>query len=257
MAEKGLFKSCDAAMMFHPNNRTMVLRGGLASLHMTFRYHGKASHAAAAPEKGISALDAVLQLFFGINQLRQFAPQGHRIHGIITHGGAAPNIVPEFAEAEFIVRAASRRELLGFKEKVLAVAESAALATGARMEVEEGIVYAERNENPSLSRAFADNLTRLGVKVDPPAKGIGSSDMGNVGEVCPAIHPYVKISDESAPTHSSAFAEAAKSPAGREGMLQAAKALAMTALDLFYDRSLLARAKEDFNRYRAETGSPG
>ena len=136
--------------------------------------------------------------------------------------------------------------------KVLAIAESAALATGARWEVEEGIVYAERNENPSLSRAFADNLTRLGVRVDPPAKGIGLSDMGNAGEVCPAIHPYVKISDESTSTHSSAFAEAAKSPAGREGMLQAAKALDMTALDLFYDGSLLQKVKEDFARYRAE-----
>jgi amidohydrolase len=255
LVEKGLFDSCDAAMVCHPNNRTMVLRGGLASGHMIFRYHGKASHAAAAPEKGISALDAVLQLFFGINQLRQFAPQGHRIHGIITQGGVAPNIVPEFAEAEFIVRAANRRDLLGLKKKVLAIAESAALATGARLEVEEGIIYAERNENPSLSRAFADNLTRLGVRVDPPAKGIGSSDMGNVGEVCPAIHPYVKISDESTSTHSGAFAEAAKSPAGREGMLQAAKALAMTALDLFYDGSLLSRAKEEFVRYREEIES--
>jgi amidohydrolase len=253
LVEKGLFKSCDAAMICHPNNRTTVLRGGLASVHIIFRFYGQASHAAAAPEKGISALDAVLQLFFGINQLRQFAPQGHRVHGIITQGGVAPNIVPEFAEAEFIVRAASRRDLLGFKKKVLAVAESAALATGARWEFEEGTTYAERNENPSLSRAFADNLTFLGVRVDPPAKGIGSSDMGNVGEVCPSIHPYVKISDESASTHSSAFAEAAKSPAGKEGMLQAAKALAMTALDLFYDESLLPKVMEDFIRYREET----
>ena len=252
LVEKGLFESCDAAMLCHPNNRTMVLRGGLASVHIIFRYYGKASHAAAAPEKGISTLDAVLQLFFGINQLRQFAPQGHRIHGIITQGGVAPNIVPEFAEAEFIVRATNRRDLLGLKKKVLAAAESAALAAGARWEFEEGITYAERNENPSLSHAFAANLTRLGVTIDPPAEGIGSSDMGNVGEVCPAIHPYMKISDESTSTHSGAFAEAAKSEAGREGMLQAAKALAMTALDLFYDESLLPRIKEDFVRYRAE-----
>ena len=112
LAEKGFFDSCDAAMMFHPNNRTMVLRGGLASVHIIFRYHGKASHAAAAPEKGISALDAVLHLFFGVNQLRQFAPQGYRIHGVITQGGAAPNIVPEFAEAEFIVRATNRSHLV-------------------------------------------------------------------------------------------------------------------------------------------------
>ena len=252
LAEKGFFSSCDAAMMCHPNNRTMVLRGGLASVHIFFRYYGKASHAAAAPEKGISALDALLQLFFGINQLRQFAPEGYRIHGIITRGGVAPNIVPDFAEAEFIVRARNRRQLLGLKKKVMAIAESAALANGARMEFEEGITYAERNENPALSRAFSSNLVRLGVRVDPPAKGIGSSDMGNVGEVCPAIHPYVKIADESVSTHSAAFAEAAASEAGREGLLLAAKALAMTALDLFLDEALLPAVRADYDRYRSE-----
>jgi len=99
-----------------PNNRTMVARGGLAAVHFIFRYHGKASHASSAPEKGISALDALLQLFFGINQLRQFAPPGYRIHGIITQGGVAPNIVPEHAEAEFIIRATNRRDLDGLKE---------------------------------------------------------------------------------------------------------------------------------------------
>ena len=252
MAEKGLFDTCDAAMLCHPNNRTMVLRGGLASVHIHFRYYGKASHASSAPEKGISALDAVLQLFFGINQLRQFAPQGYRIHGIIVKGGVAPNIVPEHAEAEFIVRATNRRDLMDLKKKVLNIAESASASTGARLEFEEGVTYAERYENKPLSEAFAGNLRSLGVSVDPPARGIGSSDMGNVGEVCPAIHPYVKIVEESISTHSSAFAQAAGSDAGRKGLLQAAKALAMTTLDLCLDARLLAAVKEDHLRYRSE-----
>jgi len=230
----------------------MVARGGLAAVHFVFRYHGKASHASAAPEKGISALDALLQLFFGINQLRQFAPAGHRIHGIITRGGVAPNIVPEYAEAEFIIRATNRSDLVGFKNRVLGIAESAAAATGARLEFEEGLTYAERHENQPLSDAFAANMARLGVRVDPPAKGIGSSDMGNVEEVCPAIHPYVKIADESISTHSSAFAQAAGSEEGVKGMLEAAKALAMTTLDLCLDEALLKAVKEDHARYRSE-----
>ena len=252
MAEKGIFDSCDAAMLCHPHNRTMVGRGGLAAVHFIFRYHGKASHASAAPEKGISALDALLQLFFGINQLRQFAPAGHRIHGIITRGGVAPNIVPEFAEAEFIVRATNRRDLVGLKKRVLKIAESAAAVTGARLELEEGVTYAERQENLPLSQAFAANMALLGVKVDPPAKGIGSSDMGNVEEVCPGIHPYVKIADESVSTHSGAFAQAAGSEEGMKGMLEAAKALAMTTLDLCLDEALLKAVKEDHARYRSE-----
>lgn len=252
MAEKGIFDACDAAMLCHPHNRTMVARGGLAAVHFTFRYHGKASHASSAPEKGISALDALLQLFFGINQLRQFAPPGYRMHGIITQGGVAPNIVPEYAAAEFIIRATNRRDLVGLKKRVVGIAESAAVATGACLEFEEGVTYAERHENPPLSEAFAANMARLGVKVDPPAKGIGSSDMGNVGEVCPAIHPYVKIADESISTHSSAFAQAAGSDAGMKGMLQAAKALAMTTLDLCLDEALLAAVKADHARYRVE-----
>ena len=251
MVEKGIFSQCQAAMLCHPHNRTMVGRGGLAAVHVFFRYHGKSSHASSAPEKGISALDAVLQLFFGINQLRQFAPTGHRIHGIIIKGGDAPNIVPAYAEAEFVVRATNRRDLASFKERVLRIAEAAATATGARLEWNEGLTYAERNENSTLAQSFAANIRSLGVRVDPPAKGIGSSDMGNVAEVCPAIHPYVKIADDAS-THSSAFAVAAASEEAMKGMLQAAKALAMTTLDLCLDEPFFKAVQEDYARYRAE-----
>ena len=250
MAERGVFDNVDAAMICHPHCRTMVGRGGLACTPLTFKYHGKQSHASSAPEAGISALDAVLQLFFNINQLRQFAPMGHRMHGIITKGGEAPNIVPKYAEAEFIIRAVNRRELAELKKRVLNIAESAATTTGARLEIEEGLTYAERYENPPLSKAFADNLISIGEHVDPPIKSQGSSDMGNVGEVCPMIHPYVKISDSV--THSSDFAIAAGSEEGMKGMLKAAKALAMTTLDLCYDDALLGTVKADHARYRAE-----
>src|SRR5690606_30193585 len=132
----------------------------------------------------------------------------------ITRGGDAPNVVPAYAEAEFIIRAPTRAELSGMKERVLAMAEAAARATGARLEVEEGLTFAERRENAALSRAFARNMEALGIGVAPPVKGIGSSDMGNVGEVAPMIHPYFKITDESVSNHTPEFAEAAGSPEG-------------------------------------------
>lgn len=248
MAERGIFDALDAAMMVHPQRRTMVGRGGLACVSLTVRYHGKASHASSAPELGISALDAVLQLFFGINQLRQFAPAGHRIHGVITNGGVAPNIVPALAEAEVLVRALNRRELTDLTQRVRTIAEAAAAATGARLEIEEGLVYAERYENRALGQAFVANLEALGEPVEPPTKGIGSSDMGNVMEICPAIHPYVKISDEI--NHSPEFAHAAASARGMQGMLLAAKALALTALDLCEDPALLAAVNAEHAAYR-------
>jgi amidohydrolase len=250
MVERGVFEDIDAAMMCHPHCRTMVGRGGLACNSFTFKYHGKPSHASSAPQDGISALDAVLQLFFSINQLRQFAPQKHRMHGIITHGGEAPNIVPEYAEAQFIIRATNRRELAGLNQQVMNIAESAAKTTGARLETEKGLTYAERYENPVFSKAFAENLTAIGTDVSPAVKTQGSSDMGNVGEVCPMIHPYIGISDSA--THSIEFAQAAGSEVGMAGMLKAAKALAMTALDLCFNDALMAAIKADHARYRAE-----
>jgi amidohydrolase len=248
LAERGVFDLLDAALLCHPQRRTMVARGGLACISLTIRYHGKASHASSAPERGISAQDAVLQLFFGVNQLRQFAPAGHRIHGIITRGGEAPNIVPALAEAEFLVRAVNRRELADLTGRVRAIAAAAAAATGARLEIEEGLTYAERYESRALSRAFAANLETLGEPVEPPTPGIGSSDMGNVGEVCPAAHPYIKICDEA--THSPEFAAAAASEGGMRGLLLAAKALAMTALDLCEDPALLSAIADEHAAYR-------
>ena len=252
MADAGLFDSVDVAILCHPANRSMIMRGGLAAMMCTIAFHGKASHAAVAPEKGISALDAVLLLFAGINQLRQFAPAGHRIHGIITKGGVAPNIVPAYAEAEFSIRATSRKELTALKERVMAIARAAAAATGATLEVKEGLTYAERQENLALSESFASNLRAIGVEVLPALKGVGSSDMGNVGEVCPMAHPYVKIVEEPTELHTPEFAVAAASQAGMDGLIQATKALAMTALDVCYDPALLSAIRSEFQAYRRQ-----
>ncbi|MDQ0882260.1 M20 family metallopeptidase [Peribacillus sp. V2I11] len=252
MVEDGIFDHVDVAMMCHPQKQSMVLRGGLACVDASFRFYGKASHASSAPEKGISALDAVINTFVAINSLRQFFKDDVRIHGIITKGGDATNVVPAYCEAEFLLRASTVEELNVVREKVYAAARHATKALGARIEITEGLIYAERNNNIALAALFKDNLEMLGeVVCDPPAKGgIGSSDIGNVGQVTATIHPYIKITDDAI-THTPEFVQAAASERGMIGLNKAAKALAMTAYEVCMNPQLLQEIREEFEGWKA------
>jgi amidohydrolase len=250
MVEAGLFKDIDAAMMFHPSaGYTLVGRSGLAMTEVKIEFHGKAAHAAASPEKGINALDAVIQTFNGINAMRQHIKNTSRIHGIISHGGVKPNIVPEFASAEFYVRAVDDEYCQELLKKVENCAKGAASATGATLKF--NVVspsYQSRRMNKVMGEAFVKNLEALGEPIIPLPKGsgAGSSDIGNVSQVVPAIHPYISICDNSIAGHSQEFAKAAASKKGQEAMLTAAKALAMTAIDLFTDKEMMERVSEEF-----------
>jgi len=232
MADHGVFNGVDAVMMFHPREKNMMTRGALACVDATFKFYGKAAHAASAPHLGISALDAVIQTFVGINALRQFFTDDVRVHGIITHGGSATNIVPAYAEAKFLMRAATVTGLQSVRSKVLAAAQGAAEMSGARLEIEEGLTYAERNNNQTLAALFQSNLEQLGLAAEaaPERGGVGSSDIGNVSQITAAIHPYLRIGDVI--PHTPEFAIAAASDSGIEAMLNAARALAMTTFDL-------------------------
>jgi amidohydrolase len=244
----GVFDGIDAALMFHPGSRTMTIRGALAATRVTMRFHGKAAHAASSPELGINALDACLLTFHAINTLRQHVKDETRIHGIISHGGSAPNIVPEYAEAKFLIRHRRAEEVAALKERVLAAARGAAAAVGARVEFDEGLAYSERKVNVPMADRFAAHLEALGepVKPAPAIGGVGSSDFGNVSQVLPAIHPYVAIVPEGVSAHTPEFAAAAASPAGLRGLRLAATAIAATAADLFTDADLLAATRADF-----------
>lgn len=254
LLERGGFEGTDAAMMFHPSHRTMINRSSLAATHLTMRFHGKASHASTNPHLGVNALDACIQTFNAVNALRQHLPDEYRVHGIITHGGVAANIVPEYAEASFLVRHKRLTVLNSIRDKVLACARGAALSVGATVEIEEGDVYAERNINETMANRFGKHLESLGVTLQEPPKvgGVGSSDFGNLSQVVPAIHPYVKIAAEGTSNHTEAFATAAASPEGLTGMIQASKALAATASDLLTDAALLSEVKEVFRQTRAD-----
>lgn len=247
MVERGVFDSVDAAMMIHPGSKAMVARGSIASNSLSFEFFGKAAHAAAAPDKGINALDACIQTFVNINALRQHLTPDVRIHGIITHGGDAVNVVPKYARADFSVRAATSDESLDVVEKVIRCAEAGALAAGATVKATHQRHYAHRIPNPILAQLFAANVTEVGetvVQPDPNERK-GSSDMGNVSHLIPAIHPYIPIVDPGIGSHTPEFAEAAAGERGDRALIRAAKALAMTAVDLLTQPELIEQAKAE------------
>jgi len=254
MCNEGVFDDIDAVMMVHPQSKTMVLRGALACVDATFTFHGRQAHASSSPEKGISALDAMINAFVAINSIRQFVKEDVRIHGIITKGGDAPNVVPELCEAVFILRAATVKELETVREKVYKAVRHAAEGVGATVDIAEGLIYAERNNNKALAALFQNNLEQMGIEVcDPPKKGgIGSSDIGNVGQVTATIHPYIRLGD--ATTHTPEFSELAGSEAGMIEMNQAAKAMAMTTYDLCIDKEALRSVREEFEQWKQQSG---
>jgi metal-dependent amidase/aminoacylase/carboxypeptidase family protein len=234
----------------------MTTRGSLASTRLKVEFFGKASHAAAAPEDGINALEAVILTFNNVNAMRLHLKADARVHGIITNGGSAANIIPEYASAIFSVRAATQKYARQILERVIACAQAAATATGAELKYTTKPGYAEIIPNPTMARLFAENLTALGVEVkDPrPNERMGSTDMGNVSQVVPSVHPYLAIVPNGTAGHTVEFRDASVSPAGQAGMLIAAKAMAMTALDLLCDPGALKQAKREFARATGKAG---
>jgi amidohydrolase len=255
MVDAGVFDGVDAAMMVHPAGRNLVGRLSLTVYHIGIEFFGQAAHASSWPDKGINALDAIILTFTGINALRQHLRDDARIHGIITHGGDAPNIIPDYTAAKLYVRAADTPYAREVLEKVRACAEGAALATGARLEFTEyGPRYDARWPNPKLVELARLNMELLGlpVVVASADERMGSSDIGNVSQVVPTIHPYIAIGPEDLVGHTPAFREAAGSPRAHEGLISAAKTLAMTTVDLLVDPSNLAEATRTFEEKKQQ-----
>jgi len=251
MANRGAFDDLDIAMIVHPGTSDIATAQALANQKLEIEFFGKAAHAAARPEEGINALEAMLQSFTAINSLRQHIRSTARIHGIITDGGDAANVVPAHSAGNFIVRAMDNDYLDELKEKVLNCFIGAATATGARLEYKWAEVrYAPMRNNLPLAQLFAQNIQSLGRQIlfSDPDNAFGSTDMGNVSQLVPSIHPFVSVAEKDVMLHSSQFAEAAASEAGTKGMLDAAKALAMTVVDLVTDAETLNKVKEEFNK---------
>ena len=241
-AEEGIFDELDVAMLAHPGDKTMKSGTTQALYPLEFRYKGKTAHAASCPQDGVNALNSVIQLFNGIDALRQHVTPDVRMHGIIAKGGVAANVVPDEAVAQFYFRAATKETLDDILEKVKGIAQGAALMTGATLEMER---YEFPNDNlvthENLSEAFNENLRALGITEIAPPKASGSSDIGNVSHKVPTIHPYIQVSSCPAPGHTVELAEATVSDFGHERLLTGAMALAYTGYDVLLGKVDLAR----------------
>jgi amidohydrolase len=251
LIEAGFFEGLDAALMFHPLDRTLLWQGALAMTRVTVVFHGTPSHAAAAPWDGSSALRAVIQTFNLVDSARVHLRDGTRVHGIITDGGQAVNIIPERAAAEFSLRAPTAAILETVVATFTRCAEAAAAATGTRLELTSLQAYKDLRNNTPLARRFGAHLAALGVPFaeTDPTVGIGSTDMGDVSYVAPSIHPYLGICAPGETfCHQHAFAARAASDQGVAAMIAAAKALAATAWDVLADEGLRREARAAFSR---------
>lgn len=249
LLEAGIFRGVDAAVMIHPRCGTRIWRPSLGIIKVKAEFFGKAAHASSWPWRGVNALNAVIQLFVGLDAMRQQLRPDARVHGVITHGGDQPNIIPEYTAAEFYLRSANKDYLQELLRRFEACAQAAATATGASVTITpDPIIHEPLKPNVTMAELFRRNLERIGVPEDPedPEAGYGSTDCGNVSQVLPTIHPYIRISPNGVPNHSREFAEWARSPMARTGLVAAAKALAMTVLDLLASPEALRKAKEEF-----------
>ncbi len=251
LAEAGIFKEMDAAMMFHPSDSNLPAKNSLGRIKFKIEFFGKTAHASGSPDKGLNALDAIVVAYTSMNSLRQHLRPDGRIHGVITHGGEAPNIIPDYAAGLFYVRAASIAYREALFERVKKCAEGAALATGTEVKIEIDQPKLDPiKRNPALEAAVKANMEALGISIDEDDGHRGSSDIGNLSHYLPAIHPYLAIVDSNSgiPGHSVGFCEATVSTLGREAALNAAKMLAMTAYDYLLSEDLRNRVAADFDQ---------
>jgi len=242
LLERGAFAGLDLAMMAHPAPVDVAEAEPFAVSHSHVEFRGKAAHAAAYPEHGINAADAFTVAQVAVGLLRQQLPPSVRVHGVMTNGGDAPNAIPARTEGRWYVRAESLAELAATEAKVWRCFEAGALATGCHLEVSpESKPYAEfRTFQPALD-AYRRNAEELGRVFDDgsPARRMNraSTDMGNVSQVVAAIHPYVGIGSLPALNHQPEFAAHCVGGAAERALLDAATALAWTALDIAHAAS--------------------
>ncbi len=251
MAARGAFEGLTCAMMVHPGNRDTAVAFALSCLELDVEFEGRAAHAAARPEAGINALDAMIAAFANIGLLRQQLKDSARVHGIITDGGQAVNVIPHHTAAKLLVRTEDddyMDEVL--KPKVLACFEGAARATGCTLAHRWGEEsrYKTMRTNMALAEAYQANVEYLGRKVVNPEsnRSMGSTDMGNVSQIVPGIHPAIAVAPQDVPIHTVDFREFAASESGHAGLMDSAKALAMTGIDVLLDEGLRKRMWGEF-----------
>jgi amidohydrolase len=245
MLAAGAFAGTDAALTYHAQEVTSVQTASTGAHGLDFHFRGRPAHAASDPWAGASALDGVLLTYQGINALRQFLRDGARIHGIVTHGGDAWNVVPERASCRVGVRAAAVAELDRMVARARACAQGAALASGTELQIETWLNMEPTRFNPPLAELATRHLERLGHAVQPLAI-LASTDFGNVSQALPALTVSVATWPRGTAFHTLEAAEAAGRPEAFDAMHGAGLAMALTAADLLAERSHVERAAAAF-----------
>ncbi|MGH2474148.1 MAG: M20 family metallopeptidase, partial [Candidatus Limnocylindrales bacterium] len=246
MIDDGLFAGIDAALLYHPCDRSHVESHPLASEDVEVVFTGLQAHASSDPWRGRNALDALILLFSSVGLWRQQLKPSSRVHGIIREGGTAANIIPERASAWFMLRATDQGYYEEMKGQFTKMAEAAAMATGTTVEVTYSGGATTMRNNAVLAQRFRANMAPYGIEDMGDDPNAGSTDMANVSWVCPTIHPDLAICDEGVAGHSIAFRDAAVTPRADETTLLAATLIGQTAVDLFLDPSLVEAAWAEF-----------
>ena len=251
MARQGAFNGLDAAMMVHPAGIDLITMPSLAVNEVRVTYTGKAAHASAMPFAGVNALDALVTAYQSIAQLRQHIKQSERIHGIFNEAGLAPNIVPDHAVGTFYVRAENGLALAELKARVQNCFEAGALAAGCEVQIDWALGdYLEIKDSWAIAERYQQNAESLGRNFFPlekmPTSGAGSTDMGNISHRVPSIHPMIACAPPSVVIHNPEFAKWAGSEKGDKAVIDGAKSLAMTAIDVLTDKKMMQQAKDDF-----------
>lgn len=250
LLEAGAFDDADVAMMVHPGPMEVVDLPTLAISHLEITFHGKESHASAYPELGRNALDAAHISYAAIAALRQHISSTERIHGIITHGGDAPNVVPKLSKVRYYVRSKDLDSLALLRQRVVRCFEAGAHATGCEVEIADcGHPYDRVAMNPTLGEIYGRNLEVIGRSALPTGaveRSAGSTDMGNVSAAVASIHPLMSIDSLPAVNHQAEFAAHCISPAGDRAVTDAATVLAYTVIDLATTKGAFEQVQAEF-----------
>ena len=250
MARKGAFKNIDAAMMIHPSDRDLARMNAIAIQQLFVRYQGLAAHAAVSPDKGKNALDAAVLGYMNVAALRQHIKPTERVHGIFTKSGEKPNIVPREAEMDWYVRSDTIESLQPLKARIAKCLEAGAIAADCTISFDwQKNTYADLVDNLPLLTSYVENSAQFGRDLTTdflPGTGGGSTDMGNLSYLVPSIHPMLQVAPHGVSLHSAQFAEFTASKDADKAVLDGAKIMAMTAIDMWLSDTLSSQVQLAF-----------
>ena len=250
MARKGAFRGIDAAMMIHPADADLARMNAIAVQNLFVKFHGLAAHAAISPHKGKNALDAAVLGYMNIAALRQHILPTERVHGIFTNSGEKPNIVPRETEMDWYVRSPTIETLQPLKQRVAQCLDAGAMAAGCTVSFDwKKNTFADLVDNVPLLESYIRNAEQFGRKMTTdflPGTGGGSTDMGNISYLVPSIHPMLQVAPSGVSLHSAAFADHTKGEEANRAIVEGAKIMAMTAIDMWLSTALQTRVKAAF-----------